>query len=74
MMVVILFDTIDIEGPAILRVARRLKSAMTLAVVVYNPDVFILNAAGESDLPHGRRSGQGRAATTRPATSKFVTR
>src|ERR1700674_2181207 len=55
--VVILFDTDDIGKAKQFIESPELKSAMTAAGVVDNPDVFILNAASEPDLPHARRSG-----------------
>jgi hypothetical protein len=55
--VVILFDTDDIGKAKQFIESPELKSAMAAAGVVDNPDVFILNAASEPDLPHARRSG-----------------
>jgi hypothetical protein len=55
--VVILFDTDDIAKAQQFMGSLELKSAMTAAGVIDNPDVFLLNAASESDLPHARRSG-----------------
>jgi hypothetical protein len=55
--VVILFDTDDIAKAQQFIGSPELKSAMTAAGVVDNPDVFILNPASEPDLPHARRSG-----------------
>jgi hypothetical protein len=55
--VVILFDTDDIAKAQQFIGSPELKSAMTEAGVIDNPDVFLLNAASEPDLPHARRSG-----------------
>jgi hypothetical protein len=55
--VVILFDTDDIGKAKQFIESPELKSAMAAAGVVDNPDIFILNAASEPDLPHARRSG-----------------
>jgi hypothetical protein len=55
--VVILFDTDDIGKAQQFISSPELKSAMEAAGVVDNPDVLILNAASEPDLPHARRSG-----------------
>jgi hypothetical protein len=55
--VVILFDTDDIAKAQQFVDSADLKSAMTAAGVIDKPDVFILNAASEPDLPQARRSG-----------------
>jgi hypothetical protein len=55
--VVILFDTDDIAKAQQFIGSADLKSAMTAAGVIDKPDVFILNAASEPDLPQARRSG-----------------
>jgi hypothetical protein len=54
---VILFDTDDIAMAQQFIGSPELKSAMTAAGVIDNPDVLVLNAASEPDLPHARRSG-----------------
>jgi hypothetical protein len=55
--VIILFDTDDIAMAKRFVSSPELKSAMADAGVVDTPDVFILNAAQDLELPHARRSG-----------------
>jgi hypothetical protein len=55
--VVILFDTDDIVMAKQFVSSAALKSAMADAGVVNTPDVLILNAAQDPDLPQARRSG-----------------